>query len=108
METVFSAAGDCGRMAALLDAALNWKGSGNAAKDGGELYDRLVDEGWSGQADFGSLAFDIAAASGIISEEQAAQLKRSLRQAVDEVFRQLEEGADEMGEEKPRPAAKKD
>lgn len=108
MQTVLSAAGDCDRMAALLHAALNWKGNGNAIQDGGELYDRLVDEGWGGQAQFGGLAFDIAAASGLISQAQAVQLKTSLEQAVEDIFRQLEEGEEAPGEAPPRPAKSKD
>jgi hypothetical protein len=82
-------------MAAVLEAALNWSGSENPIRDGEELYDALVDEGWSGQEQFGALAFDIAAASGLISAQQARQLKESLREAVEQAFQTLEEEQDE-------------
>jgi hypothetical protein len=88
---VLSAAGDGERMAALLEAALNWAGNHNEIQDGEELYDLLVDNGWSGQVEFGGLAFDIAAQSGLISREQAEQLKGSIAQAVEDAFQGLEQ-----------------
>jgi hypothetical protein len=91
LQTVLSAAGDGERMAALLEAALNWAGNHNEIQDGEELYDLLVDNGWSGQVDFGGLAFDIAAQSGLISKEQAEQLKNSIAQAVEDAFQGLEQ-----------------
>lgn len=104
LQTVFEAASDSEKMSALLEAALNWKGNENPIRDGGELYDRLVDEGWSGQVRFGGLAFDIAAASGLLDEKHAEKLKKSVEEAVNGVFDQLEEAADDEGEEKTRPA----
>lgn len=105
LETVLDAATDSGKLSALLGAALNWKGNANSIRNGEELFDRLVDEGWGGQAQFGGLALDIAAASGVLSEEQAEQAKRMLGRAVDEAFRQLSEGeAEAVGEMAARPA----
>ena len=96
LQIVLESAADAEKMAALLEAALNWSGSENSLRSGEALYDRLVDEGWSGQEQFGGLAFDIAAASGLISEEQARQLKESMAQAVEDAFRLLDEdGEDE-------------
>lgn len=98
LQTVLGAAGDSERMAALLDAALNWPGSGNQVTDGEVLYDLLVDQGWNGQVQFGGLAFDIAAQSGLISAEQAEQLKASIAQAVEDAFRLLDGGTEEQTE----------
>lgn len=103
LQTVAEAATDGERMAALLEAALNWKGSRNGIRSGEELYDRLVDEGWSGPARFGALAFDIGAASGLLEEAQAERLKRSMTAAVEDAFRTLGEEVEE--EDAPRPTS---
>ncbi len=95
LQIILESAADAEKMAALLEAALNWSGSENTIRSGEELYDRLVDEGWSGQAQFGGLAFDIAAASGLVSPEQARQLKQAVAQAVEEAFQMLEEDEEE-------------
>ncbi len=94
MQTVLDAASDGEKLAALLEAALNWKDSGNPILDGEELYDLLVDEGWSGQERFGGLALDIAGASGLFSAGQVERMKASIAQAVEEAFQSLEEAAD--------------
>ena len=103
LQIILEAAADAEKMAALLEAALNWSGAENAVRSGEELYDRLVDEGWSGQEQFGGLAFDIAAASGLISAEQARQLRAAVAQAVEDAFRVLEEGEEDAEEEDPFP-----
>jgi hypothetical protein len=95
LQIILESAADAEKMAALLEAALNWSGSENTIRSGEELYDRLVDEGWSGQAQFGGLAFDIAAASGLVSPEQARQLKQAVAQAVEEAFQMLEEDGED-------------
>lgn len=98
LETVFLAATDGERMCALLTEALSWPESGNSVTDGEAFYDLLVDGGYRGQERFGGLAFDIAAASGLITEEQARQLKESLRTALEQAFARL------GGEETAAPA----
>ena len=90
MQTVLTAAGDSERMTALLEESLSWEGSGNSVTDGEAFYDLLVDRGCQGQARFSALAFDIAAASGLITAEQAERLKRTVAQAVEEVFERLD------------------
>ena len=37
----------------------------------------LVDEGWQGQDAFAGLAFDLGRASGLLTEAQTQQLRRS-------------------------------
>jgi hypothetical protein len=101
LQLILESAGDADKMAALLEAALNWPGSENSIRSGEELYDRLVDEGWSGQEQFGGLAFDIAAVSGLISAEQARQLKEGVAQAVENAFQLLDEEAGDEGDPFP-------
>lgn len=97
LETVLLAAADAERMCALLGEALSWPESGNPVTDGEEFYDLLVDGGYRGQERFGALAFDIAASSGLITDDQAKQLKDSLRTALDQAFTRL--GSAEPGRE---------
>lgn len=106
LETIFLSASDGERMCALLTAALNWPESGNSITDGEGLYDLLVDWGWHGQEQFGGLAFDLAAVSGLITDSQASQLKQALKAAVAEAFSQMgsrEEQKEEAGQTAPFP-----
>ena len=86
LQTVFAAPVDSERMSALLEEALNWEGSGNSVTDGEVFYDLLVDRGYQGWARFSALAFDIAAASGLVTGEQARRLKCAMEQAMGEAF----------------------
>lgn len=90
LQTVLTAPADSQRMAALLEEALNWEEGGNPVTDGEAFYDLLVDQGYCGQVQFSGLAFDIAVASGLMTEEQAGQLKTSVAQAVADVFAHLD------------------
>lgn len=105
LQTVFLAASDGERMCALLQEALDWPESGNPVTDGEAFYDLLVDWGYHGQERFGALAFDLAAASGLITEAQAAQLKDTLHQAMEQAFAQLARGA--AGETGQQPEERK-
>lgn len=100
LQTVLAAAGDGEAMADLLEEALNWEGSGNTVTSGEELYDLLVDSGYAGQEDFGSLAFDLAACSGLMEEGQASALKKTLHEAVASAYAQLD-GAKAPGSPQP-------
>lgn len=105
LQTVLAAAGDGETMAAVLTEALDWEGSGNPMTDGEALYDLLVDSGYAGQEAFGALAFDLAACSGLISEKQARALKKTLAEAVEAAFAQLDGPREPVREvqETPRP-----
>jgi hypothetical protein len=91
LQTVLAAAADGEAMAAVLEEALHWEGSGNPELSGEAFYDLLVDSGYTGQEGFGGLAFDLAACSGLISQPQAELLKKTLHQAVNDAFAQLGE-----------------
>ncbi len=99
LQTVLGAAADSERMAAVLQQALCWEGNRNSIRDGEVFYDFLVDCGWSGQEDFGALAFDLAAESGLISREQAKKLKQAVLETVQQAFEELSgnEEEDENG-----------
>lgn len=103
LESVLTAAVDGERMAALLTQALSWAGNSNRITDGEVFYDHLVDCGWGGQEDFGPLACEIAAHSGLISREQADKLKRSLLESVSQAFDALniEEEAPQRPTQRP-------
>ena len=100
LQTVFLAAADPERMCALLTEALSWPESGNTVTDGEVFYDLLVDWGYRGQERFGGLAFDLAAASGLITESQATQLKDTLHTAMEDAFTQLGEQSEEHVQER--------
>ncbi len=97
LQTILTAATDSQRMAALLEEALNWEGSGNPNTDGEAFYDLLVDQGYCGQIQFSALAFDLAVTSGLMTAQQAGQLKASVSQAVADVFAHLDQ-PQEVGE----------
>lgn len=90
LQTVLTAATDSVRMAALLEEALNWEGSGNGITDGEAFYDLLVDQGYCGQVQFSALAFDIAVTSGLMTRQQADQLNDSVAKAVEAAFSNLD------------------
>lgn len=69
METIIMSALTPSIMTDVLTEALNYKGNENSIKSGDELYELLVDNGYSGTVDFMGLIGDIALTSGIISED---------------------------------------
>ncbi len=103
LQTVLLAAADGERMSALLGAALDWEGANAPTADGEALYDLLVDAGYCGQERFGALALDIAAASGLLSEQQARRLKDALRETVEQAFSGMLRTAREGGVEQTLP-----
>lgn len=87
---LLSAAAEGDKLCDLLTQALGWPGNENPTADGAALYDLLVDEGWRGQAAFAALAFDLGEASGLLTGEQAAELKRTVERAYTAAFAALE------------------
>lgn len=76
------------RKAALLTAALQHKGNANAIKNGYDLLDELVDNGWNDNK-IRHLIVDLAAASGLTDAEDTAAVHdavdKGLRKFVDTV-----------------------
>lgn len=89
LSFLLTAAADPERLCSLLTEALNWPESSNTITDGGALYDALVDEGWQGQSRFAALAFQLGAASGIVTQEQAQQLTAVVEQTFQQAFADL-------------------
>ena len=91
LSTLFSAVDDGEVLAVVMTEALSYKGNTNPITDGVEVYDLLVDEGYAGAEGFTEIAMNIAAASGLISQEQAEQViakaKGAMDKALDEIFR---------------------
>lgn len=63
-------------MEALLTEALNWEGNTNNIHTGAELYDELVDAGYSGTEDFMKIVLNIAKNAGIINQDNRDKLER--------------------------------
>lgn len=90
MSTLYDAIDDAEVLANVMTEALTYKGNENQIKDGAELYDILVDNGYAGVEDFARLAMGIANSSGLVSERQAeATINRALG-VVDEVLKENE------------------
>lgn len=100
MSIVLDAVNDLDKMADVLTESLNYKYNENAVKDGEELYDLLVDSGYTGQNDFCRLMFGIAQNSGLITPENADKMVRMLGKKVDDVFN-FDEHPDEHPEGHP-------
>ncbi len=83
---LLSCASDSGRLCDLLTQCLVWPGQENPITDGAALYDLLVDAGWQGQARFAALAFDLGAASGLLTAQQAETLKETVARTVQTAF----------------------
>ena len=77
------------KLCALLTQGLRWPDSGNSITDGDALYDRLVDDGRSGGAEFAALAFRLGAVSGLLTEQQAEELTHSVTNAYEAAFAAL-------------------
>lgn len=98
IQTVLGAAVDSRRMVALLEEALNWAGNENRVTEGEQFYDLLVDQGYCGQIQFSELAFDIAACSGLVTEEQADTLKDTVARIVRNTYADILAGKEQAEE----------
>ena len=103
LATVMSAADDPADMEALLTAALNWEGNENTIRDGAELYDRMVDDGYCGAKRFMDVALNIAHNAGLIDDGErrkvSAGVIRQLDRAFDELAGENDTAFDEEGAE---------
>lgn len=103
LDVAMNAAGDEEKLCALLHEALDWPESGNPITDGEVFCDLLVDNGYAGQDRFNGLVMDIAAASGMITVDNAARYRqgmtRMLRKVYDRAFDQMEHAVDKLEDE---------
>ena len=106
LDIIMAAATDAEAMADVLSESLHFAGNENPKTlTGEELYDTLVDEGYSGQLDFVTLAMDIAKGAGLLEDKQKTKLLAVLKRSVDGIFDALDkpEDAPEEAENPTRP-----
>lgn len=89
IQLVFAAMDDLELMIKLFSAALTFKDNQNEVTDGAEFYELLVDNNYSGKEDFAKLIFDIAAASGIIKDDQSDKLSSLISETYGKMFDSL-------------------
>ena len=95
LDIIMAAATDAEAMAAVLQESLHFAGNENPKSlTGEELYDTLVDEGYSGQLDFCTLAMDIAKGAGLLEDKQKTKLLAILKRNVDGIFDALDKPED--------------
>ena len=95
LDIIMAAATDAEAMAAVLQESLHFAGNENPKSlTGEELYDTLVDEGYSGQLDFATLAMDIAKGAGLLEDKQKTKLLAILKRSVDGIFDALDKPED--------------
>lgn len=103
LDIIMAAATDAEAMAAVLQESLHFAGNENPKSlTGEELYDTLVDEGYSGQMDFATLAMDIARGAGLLEDKQKTKLLAILKRSVDGIFDAMD-NAEDAPEEAENP-----
>ena len=95
LDIIMAAATNAEAMADVLNESLHFAGNENPKTlTGEELYDTLVDEGYSGQLDFATLAMDIAKGAGLLEDKQKTKLLAVLKRSVDGIFDALDKPED--------------
>ena len=95
LAIIMGAVDDLEDMEALLTEALNWEGNNNKIHSGAELYDELVDAGYSGSEDFLKVCLNIAKNAGLLTQDDRDRLERivgtTVRRQMDMLMSHLEE-----------------
>lgn len=86
MAIVMSAVDDPVDMENLLTEALNWEGNENTVHSGADLYDRMVDAGYSGSKAFMKVVLDIAHNAGLLTEDEQNKVGRGVSRQLDTMF----------------------
>lgn len=103
LSLIFDATNNIEKAIDVFGEALNWSGNENTVTDGAEFYDLLVDNGYKGMDGFGTLICQIAATSGLLTEEQAEKASTGVRNTINAVFDQMEHmDAEEAGDRFPK------
>lgn len=92
IDTILEAANDLDKLLAVFDEALSFKGNENDNMTGEELYDALVDSGIKGTDAFANILFEIANASGILSDKQKEQVSAGIDRSYRAIFENIEKG----------------
>ena len=95
LAIIMGAVDDLEDMEALLTEALNWEGNNNKIHSGADLYDELVDAGYSGSEDFLKVCLNIAKNAGLLTQDDRDRLERivgtTVRRQMDVLLSHLEE-----------------
>ena len=95
MALVMGAVDDPEAMEALLTEALSWEGNSNKTHSGAELYDEMVDAGFSGSEEFLEVVLNIAKNAGLLTEDERCKVERvttkMIRKSMDELCAEDEE-----------------
>lgn len=94
IDTILEAANDLDKLLAVFDEALNYKDNENGEMTGEDLYDVLVDNGVKGTDAFANILFEIANASGILSDKQKDQVSAGINRSYSAIFENIEKGTD--------------
>lgn len=87
-------------MSDLLTEALTWEGNPNKLRSGEELYDQMVENGYSGTEAFLDVVLGIAHNAGLLSEADCNRVARSTKRMLRKGLEGLDI-PDEEGEESP-------
>lgn len=77
-----------GHRAKLFSAALTWPGNKNSIKDGGELLDRLLDNGLT-PGDIRAMVLQLAAQAGLLEEDQLYEMLAAAREGDQKFFKAI-------------------
>ncbi len=95
IDTILEASADVEKLLAIFDEALSYKDNENEGMTGEELYDVLVDTGVKGINAFAGILFNIANASGILSDKQKEQVESGIDKSYTAIFEHIENGVKE-------------
>lgn len=90
MGIIMEAIDDPAAMSDLLTEALNWDGNPNKLRSGEDLYDEMVENGYSGTEDFLDVVLGIAHNAGLLNEDDCNKIERSTK-------RMLRKGMESLG-----------
>ena len=89
-------------MSDLLTEALTWEGNPNKLRSGEDLYDLMVEDGYSGTEDFLDVVLGIAHNAGLLSEADCTRVARSTKRMLRKGMAGLDAAdEEEEGEESP-------
>lgn len=106
LAIIYNAFDDPTIMADIFTEALNYKDNENAIKDGADLYELLVDNGYVGADGFVPVLLNIAKASGLITESQYNGWIKTLEARAYAQSQEIEEMNKLLCEEKDKKKAK--
>lgn len=85
----------------LFTAALTWPGNKNSIKDGGELLDRLLDNGLT-PGDIRAMILQLAAQAGLLEEDQLEDMLAAAREGDQKFFKAISDAVAGRDSEEPQ------